>query len=190
MLQAVNGKRAEQNTKLLVRLTAKHLNGKVPQLMTGEEYKPYQKAVLETFGGKRAAKRTFKRGQPKKPYDRPKPDLVYTAVHKIHKKGKAGQIDYRTVFGTDEQVQSAREQACCSRKIKMSLIERQNRTDRNRSSRKVQKSSCFSKDGKGHRAATCVPMDCCSCCRAVRTCKRTDGKKRPWRPAMAAGLTE
>ena len=189
VLQVVNGKRTIKNTRELVRLTARRLQ-KVPRLITSDEYKPYKKAILEAFGKKKESKRTGKRGRPKKPrYQLPK-DLVYATVHKTRVKGRVTKIDYRTVFGTDEQVKSALEQSPCSRKVNTSFIERHNGTDRNRCSRKVRKSYCFSKDWDVHRAATCFSMYSYNFCWAVRTLRRPDGRPGFCTPAMSAKLAE
>jgi len=190
VLQVVNGKRTIKNTRKLVRLTAKRLPNKVPRLITSDEYKPYKTAILETFGKKKEVKRTGKRGRPKRPRYRPPKDLVYAMVHKTRVKGRVTKIDYRTVFGTEEQVKSALEQSPCSRKVNTSFIERHNGTDRNRCSRKVRKSYCFSKDWEVHGAATCFSMYSYNFCWAVRTLRRTDGLKGVCTPAMSAGLTD
>ena len=100
------------------------------------------------------------------------------------------RIDYRTVFGTEEQVVAALKLSKCSRKINISLIERQNGTDRNRYSRKVRKSYCFSKDWDIHGAATNFSLYSYNFCWAVRTSWRPDGLKGKCSPAMAAGLTD
>jgi len=190
VLAVVNGKRTIRNTKLLVRLTAKRLKNKPPRLITSDEYKPYKTAILESFGKKKVAKRTGKRGRPKKArYQVPK-DLVYATVHKTRVKGRVKKIAYRTVFGTDEQVQSALKLSKCSRKVNTSFIERQNGTDRNRCSRKVRKSYCFSKDWDVHRAATCFSMYSYNFCWAVRTLVRSDGQAGQCSPAMSAGLAD
>ena len=47
---------------------------------------------------------------------RPPKDLVYATVHKTRVKGRVKKIDYRMVFGTEEQVQAALKQSRCSRK--------------------------------------------------------------------------
>ena len=158
VLEVVNGKRTEENTDLLVQNTAKRLKNKTPRLMTSDEYKPYKKAILKAFGIKRVPKRTGKRGRPKGARYRPKPDLVYATVHKTRVKGRVTDISYRIVFGTEEQVAEALKLSKCSRCINTSFIERHNGTDRNRCSRKVRKSYCFSKDWDVHRAATCLSM--------------------------------
>jgi IS1 family transposase len=190
VLEVVNGKRTKSNTKRLVRNTAKRLGNKPPRLITSDEYKVYEEAILEAFGTKRPVKRTGKRGRPKKPRYRPPKDLVYATVHKTRVKGRVKKIDYRTIFGTDEQVQSALKESKCSRKVNTAFVERQNGTDRNRCSRKVRKSYCFSKDWEVHRAATCFSMYSYNFCWAVRTLRRPDGLKGPCTPAMSAGLAE
>jgi hypothetical protein len=170
VLEVVNGKRTEKNTKELVRKTAKRLKHRVPRLITSDEYKPYKKAILEEFGEQQVPEPTGERGRPKKPSYRPKPNLVYATVHKSRVKGRVNNIDYRTVFGTEEKVQLALKQSRCSRKVR--------------------KSYCFSKDWDVHRAATCLTMYSYNFCWAVRTLRRPDGKKGQCSPAMAAGLTD
>ena len=109
-----------------------------------------------------------------KPSYRPPKELVYATVCKRRVKGRVNKIEIRTVFGTAEQVAQALKLSKCSRRVNTSFIERQNGTDRNRCSRKVRKSYCFSKDWNVHRAATCLTMYSYNFCWAVRTL--TDSK--------------
>jgi IS1 family transposase len=190
VLEVVNGKRTKPNTKRLVRNTAKRLGNKPPRLITTDEYKVYEEAILEAFGEKKESKRTGKRGRPRKPRVCPPKDLVYATVPTIREKGRVKKIEYRTVWGTDEQVQSALKKSKCSRKVNTSFVERQNGTDRNRCSRKVRKSYCFSKDWEVHRAATCFSMYSYNFCWAVRTLRRPDGQPGACTPAMSAGLAD
>jgi len=190
VLAVVNGKRTKKNTKRLVHNTAQRLNFKPPRLITSDEHKPYQEAILESFGEKRLPRRTGKRGRPKKPCYRPPKDLVYATVCKKRVKGRVNKIVVRTVFGTDEQVAEALKASKCSRRVNTSFIERQNGTDRNRCSRKVRKSYCFSKDWDIHGAATCFSLYSYNFCWAVRTLRRPDGQKGACSPAMAAGLAD
>ena len=190
VLQVENGKRTKPNTKQLVKNTAKRLGNKPPRLITTDEYKAYEEAILEAFGKKQSPKRTGKRGRPRKARYRVPKDLVYATVHKTRVKGRVNNIDYRTVFGTVEQVQAALKVSKCSRKVNTAFIERQNATDRNRCSRKVRKSQGFSKNWDVHRAATCFSMYSYNFCWAVRTLRRPDGRKGECTPAMSAGLTD
>ena len=121
------------------------------------------------------------------PEDLPLLQKSSATVHKTRENGRVTNIDYRTVFGTDEQVQAALAVSPCSRKVNTSFIERHNGTDRNRCSRKVRKSYCFSKDWDVHRAATCLSYYSDNFCWAVRTLRRPDGRAGPCSPAMAAG---
>jgi hypothetical protein len=158
--------------------------------MTSDEYPAYKQAILEAFGEKREPRRTFKRGRPKRPHYRPPPDLVYATICKKRVKERVNKIVVRTIFGTEEQVANALKLSKCSRKINTSFIERQNGTDRNRCSRKVRKSYCFSKDWDIHEAATRFSLYSYNFCWAVRTLRRPDGKKGKCSPAMAAGLAD
>lgn len=189
VLEVVNGKRTEANTELLVKRTAKRLQNRIPRLITSDEYKPYKKAILKTFGVQRTSKRTGKPGRPKGSKFKPGKNLVYVTVHKTRVKGRVVKVDYRRVFGTKSQVKSALKQSKCSKKINTSFVERHNGTDRNRCSRKIRKSYCFSKDWDVHRAATCLSMYSYNFCWPVRTLCRPD-TSGPCTSAMAANLTD
>jgi IS1 family transposase len=190
VLEVVNGKRTEENTELLVQKTAKRLKNKAPRLVTSDEYKPYKKALLKAFGERHVPEPTGLPGRPRAVFFVPPQELVYATVCKTREKGRVTKIDYRTVFGTDEQVQAALAASSCSRKVNTSFIERHNGTDRNRCSRKVRKSYCFSKDWDVHRAATCFSYYSYNFCWAVRTLRRPDGLPGPCSPAMSAGLAD
>jgi hypothetical protein len=86
VLEVVNGKRTEANAERLVKNTAKRLKNKAPRLITSNEYKPYQKAILKAFGEKRTPQRTGRRGRPKRPRYHPKNDLVYATFIRHAKK--------------------------------------------------------------------------------------------------------
>ena len=190
VLALVVGKRTKKNTKQLVQKTANVLQNRPPQLLTSDEWQAYVPAMLEAFGECRVPPTTGKRGRPRRPVFVPPKDLVYATVHKTRVKGRVTKIDYRTVFGTEEQVQEALRGSRCSHKVNRSFIERQNGTDRNRCSRKVRKSYCFSKDWDVHGAATRFSLYSYNFCWAVRTLRRPDGQKGKCTPAMAAGLAE
>jgi IS1 family transposase len=186
----VNGKRTKKNTKLLVQKTARVLQNKPPRLITSDEWQAYEQAILAAFGECHVPPPTGLRGRSRRALFVPPEGLVYATVHKTRVKGRVTKISYRTIFGTDEQVQEALKASRCSRKVNTSFIERQNGMDRNRCSRKTRKSYCFSKDWNVHRAATCFSMYSYNFCWAVRTLRRPDGLKGKCSPAMAAGLTD
>jgi len=190
VLEVVNGKRTEENTELLVQNTAKRLKNKVPRLITSDEYKPYKKAILKAFGERHVPPPTGLRGRPRGAFYVPTEDLVYATVHKTRENGRVTDIDHRIVFGTEEQVAKTLKLSKCSRCVNTSFIERQNGTNRNRCSRKVRKSYCFSKDWDIHRAATCLSLYSYNFCWSVRTLRRRDGCPGPCSPAMAAGIAD
>jgi len=190
VLEVVNGKRTEDNTRTLVQNTARRLNFQPPRLITSDEWKAYATMILESFGEWHVPPPTGLPGRPRRPVCVAPDDLVYATVHKTRENGRVTKIDYRTVFGTDEQVEAALKESKCSRKVNTSFIERQNGTDRNRCSRKVRKSYCFSKDWDVHRGATCFSMYSYNFCWSVRTLRRPDGRSGPCSPAMSAGLAD
>jgi IS1 family transposase len=178
-LTVVVGKRKEENTMLLVQEAARRVKYRVPRLITSDEYKVYKKAILEAFGERHVPEPTGLPCRPRSAFYVPPDDLVYATVHKTRENGRVTKIDYRTVFGTEEQVQAALKASSCSRKVNTSFIERHNGTDRNRCSRKVRKSYCFSKNWDIHRAATCLSYYSYNFCWPVRTLHRLVSKIGP-----------
>ena len=95
---------------------------------------------------------TGKPGRPKAPLQVPLPELHYATVHKTREKGRVVKIAYKVVFGVVAAVMAAVSASRVSRHINTAFIERHNGTDRNRNSRKVRKTYCFSKDWDTHEA--------------------------------------
>lgn len=96
----------------------------------------------------------------------------------------------RLQFGTAAALVAALANSAVSTKVNTSFIERHNGTDRNRNSRKVRKTYCFSKDWDVHDAVTYLTMYSYNFCWPVRTLRSQDADGR-WcnrTPAMAAGL--
>src|SRR5207247_1193047 len=115
----------------------------------------------------------------------PPKKLTYATVCKKRKNGRVVKIESRVVFGAPKALHAALKQSTCSSAVNTAFIERQNGTDRNRNSRKVRQTYCFSKDWQMHEAVTYFTMYSYNFCWPVRTlrhgkCQRT--------PAMAAGL--
>jgi hypothetical protein len=79
-----------------------------------------------------------------------------------------------------------------SKAVNIAFVERQNGTDRNRNSRKVRKTCCFSKDWDVHAAVTYFTMYSYNFSWAVRTLrvKGPDGRRQDRTPAMSAGLSD
>jgi hypothetical protein len=89
-------------------------------------------------------------------------------------------------------VMAALAKSVVSKAVNIAFVERHNGTDRNRNSRKVRKTYCFSKDWDVHAAVTYFTMYSYNFCWPVRTL-RVEGPDGHWQqrtPAMAAALTD
>jgi hypothetical protein len=192
VVSAVPGKRTAKNVEKLVFDFKKRTKGRIMNLMTSDEYKPYKKTILKAYGRKTKPLKTGKRGRPKGSRLVPEKGLKYATVHKTRSKGRVVKIDLRTIFGSKSEVQAAIERSAVSNMINTAFVERNNGTDRNRNARKVRKTYCFSKDWDIHNAMTYFTMYSYNFCWPVRTL-RTQDQDGHWRartPAMAADLTD
>ena len=113
-------------------------------------------------------------------------------MHKTRRQGRVVEVDFRTIFGTDDSVRIALAASAVSSQVNTAFIERHNGTNRHRNARKTRKSYCFSKDGQIHEAVTYFTMYCYNFCWPVRTLRQKDapGHYHDRTPAMAAGLTD
>jgi hypothetical protein len=102
------------------------------------------------------------------------------------------EIITRVIFGTMAAVEAALARSRASYRINVSLLERQNATDRHRDARMVRKTYTFSKDWRVHEAMTYFTMYSYNFCWPVRTLSEGDdrGQRRKRTPAMAAGLAD
>jgi IS1 family transposase len=192
VVSVVPGKRTAKNIEKLVFDFKKRTAGRIMNLITSDEYRPYKKAILKAYGKNTVVAHTGKRGRPKGSRRVPAKGLNYATVHKTRRKGRVVRIDLRAVFGSEAQVQVAIENSAVSNMINTSFVERHNGTDRNRNARKVRKTYCFSKDWDVHNAMTYFTMYSYNFCWPVRTLRVQDSNKR-WHsrtPAIAAGLTD
>jgi IS1 family transposase len=192
VVSVVPGKRTAKNIEKLVLDFKKRTAGRIMNLITSDEYKPYKKAILKAYGKNTAVAHTGKRGRPKSSRRVPTKGLTYATVDKTRRKGRVVKIDLRAVFGSKAQVQVAIENSAVSNMINTSFVERHNGTDRNRNARKVRKTYCFSKDWDVHNAMTYFTMYSYNFCWPVRTL-RLQGQDKRWfsrTPAMVADLTD
>ena len=192
VVSVVAGKRTLKNVEKLVADFKKRTNGRIMNLITSDEYKPYKKAILKAYGKSTTVPHTGRRGRPKGCRRVPTKALTYATVHKTRRKGRVVKIDLRAVFGSKAQVKAAIEASTVSNMINTAFVERHNGTDRNRNARKVRKSYCFSKDWDVHNAMTYFTMYSYNFCWPVRTLRLQDQNER-WHsrtPAMVAGLTD
>src|SRR4030042_1606102 len=192
VISVVPGKRTAKNVQNLMQDFKQRTGGRIMNLITSDEYRPYKRAILKAYGQKVAPPRTARRGRPKGSYRVPPPQLKYATVHKTRRKGRVIKVDLRVVFGTQVEVAAAIEASAVSKTINTAFVERHNGTDRNRNARKVRKSYCFSKDWDIHNGMTYFTMYSYNFCWPVRTL-RVKGSNGRWlrrTPAMAAGWTD
>jgi hypothetical protein len=180
VLGVVVGKRVTENVVLLLEDVKPRLGGRVPELVTSDEYAAYPEALLEVFGEEHVPPRTGKPGRPAGPRLEPPAGMSYATVHKTREGGRVVSVETREVFGPSPEG------------VSTSYLERQNATDRHRNARKGRKTYRFSKAWGVHEALTAFTMYSYNFCWAVRTLREKDGAGG-WRqrtPAMAAGLTD
>jgi hypothetical protein len=179
VLEVVVGKRLGDNAVSLLEGVRDRLGGRVPELVTSDEYPAYPEALRAVFGREEVPPRTGKPGRPAGPRVVPPEGMVYGTVHKTREKGRVVQVETRTVFGDAP-----------GGGVSTSYLERQHATDRHRNARKGRKTYRFSKDWDVHEALTTFTMYSYNFCWPVRTlrAKAAGGRWRQRTPAMAAGL--
>jgi IS1 family transposase/transposase-like protein len=188
VVSVIPGERTAESAEELVEDVKSRLGGRTPELITTDEYAPYERAILEAFGTEVVPPRTGQPGRPRKPYKVASAGLNYATVHKVRKKGRVVEVMRRVIFGTAESVEAALVNSGVSRTVNTSFVERHNGTDRNRNARKVRKTYCFSKDWWVHRAVTFFTMYSYNFCWPVRSLKTEAGEART--PAMMAKLAD
>jgi IS1 family transposase/transposase-like protein len=188
VVSVIPGERTAESAQELVAEVKERLGGRTPELITTDEYAPYEGAILEAFGEEVVPPRTGRPGRPRKPYKVAPAGLNYATVHKTRRKGRVVEVMRRVIFGTAESVAAALANSGVSRTINTSFVERHNGTDRNRNARKVRKTYCFSKDWWVHHAVTFLTMYSYNFCWPVRTLTTEAGEART--PAMMAKLTD
>lgn len=192
VVSVVPGKRTSENVRRLVDDFKERTAGRLPRLITTDEYPVYATEILEAYGETVVPERTGKPGRPQQPYKTPPTGLNYATVHKTREHGRVTKIDHRVIFGTIATVMAALALSTVSKAINTAFVERHNGTDRNRNGRKVRKTYCFSKDWQVHEAVTYFTMYTYNFCWPVRTLrvKGADGAWERRTPAMTAGLAD
>jgi IS1 family transposase/transposase-like protein len=188
VVSVVPGERTAESVRELVEDVKERLDGRVPELITTDEYAPYEGAILEAFGTEVVPPPTGKPRRPRKPYKVAPKGLNYATVHKTREKGRVVEVTTRVIFGTAATLKAALARSVVSRTVNTAFVERHNGTDRNRNARKVRKTYCFSKDWWIHRAVTFFSMYSYNFCWPVRTLKAKGGSAQT--PAMVAKLTD
>jgi hypothetical protein len=178
VLGVVVGRRIPENAELLLLDVRGRLGGRVPEVVTSDEYPAYAAAIASVFGAEVTPPRTGRPGRPAGPRATVPEGLRYATVHKTRARGRVVAVETREVFGAAEGAPPA----------STSDLERQNATDRHRNARKGRKAYRFSKDWGIHTALTAFTMYSDNVCWPVRTLrKRTAaGRWQPRTPAMVA----
>ena len=182
MLSVVVGKRIRENAELLLTDVRSRLGGRVPGVVTSDEYPAYPEALLAVFGEEFTPPRTGRPGRTAGTRTAPPPGMRSAPVHKTRRNGRVVRVESREVFG------GAGGQPPAS----TSYLERQNASDRHRNARKGRKTYRFSKDWEVHAALTAFTQYSYNFCWPVRTLRVKDREGR-WQqrtPAMAAGLAD
>ncbi len=192
VLGVVVGPRTAQSLAALLAGVKRRLGGRVPALITTDEYPAYEAAVLATWGDRVVPLPQCKPGRRALPYRKPPAGLTYAAVHKTRKKGRVVKVERRVVFGSDQSLAAALAGSAVSTTANTSFVERHNATDRHRNARKARKTYRFSKDTDVHDAMTLFTLYSYNFCWPVRTLreKGPNGNWLPRTPAMAAGLAD
>ena len=193
VLSTVPGKHSAEKVVELVANVKQRLGGRVPRLITTDEYTPYKQAILDAYSTTVVPERTGKPGRPRKhAVQVPLPDLNYATVHKTRVRGRVVSVTLEIIFGVVAAVTAALAMSGAGRKINTDFIERHNGTDRNRNSRKARKTYCFSKNWDVHEAVGYFTMYSYNFCWPVRTLRirGDDGQWIDRTPAMSAGLAD
>ena len=182
VLEVIVGPRTQDSAELLLGSVRDRLGGRVPELVTSDEYTVYAEVLLSVFGEERLPPRTGRAGRPAGPRLVPPQGMCYATVHKTKEQGRVTAVQTRLVFGELGEGERA----------STSYLERHNATDRHRNARKGRKTYRFSKDWEMHEAVTCFTMFNYNYCWPVRTLRQGNRKlgyvQRT--PAMVAGLTD
>jgi len=192
VLAVVPGAREVESVEEVVGEYQHRTGGRVPELVTSDDYPAYETALREAYGQEIATTPTGKTSRRMIPEKVPPPGMNYATVEKRREKGRVVEIVTRVVFGTMAAVQAALARSKASRRINTSFLERQNATDRHLNARKARKTYTFSKDWRVHESMTYFTMYSYNFCWPVRTLDERDegGHWRRRTPAMAAGLTD
>ena len=93
VVSVIPGKRTAKNVKKLVQDFKKRTAGRIMNLITSDEYRPYKKAILRAYGVKITPPPTGKPGRPKGTRWVAHRDLRYATVHKTRRSGRVVNKD-------------------------------------------------------------------------------------------------
>ncbi len=184
--------RDAENVEAVVADFKRRTEGRLMDLMTGDDYPVYATAILGAYGDEVEDVTHSGRGPagcPSRSVCSPGASVRAT-VEERREKGRVVEILTRVVFGTMAAVQAALARSKVSRWINTSFVERHNATDRHHNGRKVRRTYTSSKDWRVHESMTYFTMYQYNFCWPVRTLaerERDGARLRKRTPAMAAG---
>ena len=193
MLSVVPGARDVESVEAVVADVKQRTEGRVPDLMTSDNYPAYETAHPERLrpGGRDPTLR------PTEPNDdaRESP-AAGTEVRDGREEAGEGPrgrgLPHPGGLRHDGGGRGGGARSKVSQWINTSFLERQNATDRHHNARKVRKTYTFSKDWRVHEAMTYFTMYSYNFCWPIRTLDERDEQERIRKrtPAMAAGLAD
>jgi IS1 family transposase len=191
-IAVIPDKRGLKSVRKLVGELAERSDHGLPELITSDEYKPYKRALLETYGEAISRRRRHRRGRQPGPRRRVPNGLVYATVHKHRRNGRVVRTSVHRIYGSAEQLEQALADSPVSSHVNVAFVERYNGTDRHLNSRKGRKVYRFSKDPGLHEAMTHYAQTVYNFCRPNRAVRlrQADGHWQSRCPAMVQGLTD
>jgi hypothetical protein len=174
-------------------------DGDLTPLITSDEYAPYYRAVMETYGVRKEEleltdEQKVEFGWDEMPAVLFPQEVAYATVHKEREKGHVVRVEQRVVLGTEEQVAEALQQGTTAETVNTCYVERYHGTQRHFNARKARKRYTFSKELTFHVAVTWLCVTFYNFGWMPRTL-RVRVRSRPPRyryrtPALVAGLTD
>lgn len=185
VLGMICGKRSAARVLELARRLKEQLQGRVPRLITTDEFAAYQRVLELVFGPQAQPSRGRGKRSPAGP-------LNYATLRKKRKRRRVVEVTTQAVWGSQRSIARALRQSTASTHVNTSFIERHNATDRHRNARKARRTYRFSKDWSIHLAVgyfTCYSYNFCWPVRTLAV-RRARHRRQQRTPAMCAGLTD
>lgn len=152
MISLVLGKRTAEATHELVADFRQRTGGRLPWLVTSDEYPTYAEDIRTAYGQAVPCPRTGRPGCPPKARVQVPAGLTYATVHKHRQDGRVVSVSTTLVFGTWFGLLLVSAMSAVSRVVNAAFVERHNGTDRGRCIQKGRKRYEFSKDWAVHVA--------------------------------------
>ena len=130
VLAVVPGARDAESVEELIGEVKGRTGGRVPGLLTSDEYPAYETASLEAYGEEVTTTATGRPAREMVAQKVPPAGMNYATVEKRREKGRVVEIVTRVVFGTMAAIEAVLAKSKASRRINTSFVERQNATDR------------------------------------------------------------